>query len=351
VSDVEKDQKTEQASDKRQDELRTQGKVAQSHDLISAATLVGVCGALAVSFGNLSHALEGLVMRALRLDQYHAYQVTLAAAVGVLTHTLPALFAAFVFALGSGMAQTKGLFAIELALPNLERLDPMSRLKQLVPGPEMLKETAKSLAKILALGVVIKKVITAAFPRLLVLGAEDPRVAASEVADVATDVVLWGSATFLVVAAVDYFVALRKFQKDAMMSRQELKEEFKQEEADPQLKRKMRTRARELMAQRKAGGVEKATVLVTNPTHIAIALRYAPEENPVPIVVGKAIEESALMMRAQARKRSIPIVENRPLARALHKTTKVGRPIPADLYRAVAEVIAHVLRLRGGRTS
>ena len=102
---------------------------------------------------------------------------------------------------------------------------------------------------------------------------------------------------------------------------------------------------------RSAGGVETATVLVTNPTHFAVALRYDPERDAAPMVVGKAVEDAALAMRTRARKRGIPIVENRPLARSLHKSSKVGRPVPVEFYRAVAEVIAHVMRLRGAGAS
>jgi flagellar biosynthesis protein FlhB len=135
------------------------------------------------------------------------------------------------------------------------------------------------------------------------------------------------------------------------MSKQELKEEFKQEEQDPGVKRKMRMRARELMNARSAGGVETATVLVTNPTHFAVALRYDPDKDAAPVIVGKAVEDAALAMRTKARKHAIPIVENRPLARSLHKHGKVGKPVPVDMYRAVAEVIAHVMRIRAGAQS
>jgi flagellar biosynthesis protein FlhB len=349
VSEVEKDQKTEQASDKRQDEIRKEGKVARSQDLLSAATLVSVCATLAISSENICHKLEGMLIRALRFDHYRAFEVPLSATIGVLGSLVPVLLTATTAAVGAGLLQSKGLFSIELALPKLERLDPLSKLKNLLPGAHMFSELAKAFAKLFALGYVVKRIIQASLPRLLALGSEDSRVAAAEVADIATDVVLWAAGTFLIVAAIDYAVALRKFESESKMSRQELKDEHKQEEADPQVKRKMRAKARELLSQRKTGGVEKATVLITNPTHIAIALRYDPEESPVPVVVGKAVEEAALLMRTQARRRQIPIVENRPLARKLYKTTKVGRAIPVDLYRAVAEVIAHVLRLRGGQ--
>ncbi|MET0339398.1 MAG: EscU/YscU/HrcU family type III secretion system export apparatus switch protein, partial [Polyangiales bacterium] len=107
-------------------------------------------------------------------------------------------------------------------------------------------------------------------------------------------------------------------------------------------------RGREILAQAKAGDLKTATVVVTNPTHFAVALRYDTDRDAVPVVIAKAVDEAALRMRKQARGYRIPIVENRPLARALHKIGKVGKPIPAEMYRAVAEIIAHVLRLRSG---
>ena len=339
--------KTEDASEKRLDELRREGKVAQSHDLVSAATLVMVCAVLGLTAVNVARALQDLTVRSFRLGDYHEPAMAVRATLSSLWAVFPALVAASVAAIVAGLAQTRGMFSLELALPKLERFDPSGRLKAMFRSKDMAIEMAKSLGKIGTIALVVKALLGSAMPRLIMLGTADARVAAGEVSAIAVRLVLWAGGTFAVVAAIDYFVMRRKFQKDSMMSKHELKEEFKQEEQDPGIKRRQRQRARETMNQRSAGGIETATVLVTNPTHFAVALRYDPERDAAPIVVGKAVEDAALAMRTRARKVAIPIVENRPLARALHKTAKVGKPVPVELYRAVAEVIAHVMRLRG----
>jgi flagellar biosynthesis protein FlhB len=346
--DADKESKTEQASDKRQREMRDEGKVAQSHDVVAAAALVGAIAALAMTTGRMATEFAGLTMRTLRLQDAREPMLALRAATGALGSMMPVLAAAAIAAIVAGLAQTKGLFSIDLAMPKLERLDPMSRLKQLIPGKEMATELGKSLLKIGAIGVVLYQVVRDALPSLLVLGAEDSRAAAGTVAEVSVRVLMWAGASVIVIAALDYTLALRRFNEDAKMTKQELKEEFKQEEQDPAIKRKMRQKAREIVAMAKASDLKSATVLVTNPTHFAVALRYDPERDAVPMIVGKALDEAALRMRTEARGYRIPIIENRPLARALHKHGKIGKPIPAEMYRAVAEIIAHVMRLRAG---
>ena len=345
---ADKDSKTEQASEKRRHELRDEGKVVQSQDVVSAATLIAASAVLAMTISKLAADLSGLAVRSLRLVDAHEPFSALGAALGTLVGALPALAAASLAAVVAGLAQTQGLFSIDLVFPKLERLDPLSRLKQIMPGKEMAIEMAKSLLKIGAVALVMYKLISGALPVLMMLGAEDARAAAGTVGALAVRALLWAGAAFAVIAALDYGVALRRFNDDAKMTKQELKEEFKQEEQDPAIKRKMRQRAREILEQAKAGDLKTATVLVTNPTHFAVALRYDPERDAVPMIVGKALDEQALRMRTEARGYRIPIIENRPLARALHKAGKIGKPIPTEMYRAVAEIIAHVMRLRAG---
>jgi flagellar biosynthetic protein FlhB len=345
---ADKESKTEQASDKRQHEMRDEGKVAQSHDVVSAATLIGAIVALAFTTAQMASDMSGFAVRALRLVDAHEPMSGLRAAAGALSGALPTLCAAAVAAIVAGLTQTKGMFNITLAMPKLERLDPTSRIKQLLPGKEMATELGKSLLKIGAVAIVVYQIVMDSLPSLLVLGAEDSRAAARTVGWISVRVLLWAAGSFAIIAALDYALALRRFNDDAKMTKQELKEEFKQDEQDPAIKRKMRQRAREILAQAKAGDLKSATVLVTNPTHYAVALRYDPERDAVPIVVGKALDSAALRMRTEARGYRIPIIENRPLARALHKSATVGKPIPAEMYRAVAEIIAHVMRLRAG---
>jgi flagellar biosynthesis protein FlhB len=348
---ADKDQKTEQATEHHKADLRKEGKVAQSHDVVSTAALLAACVAVAMTTKTLALAIAGLALRCLRLVDAHSPLTALQAATSALYGLLPILCVASFAAIAAGLAQTKGLFSIELAMPKLERLDPTSRFMQLLPSKEMATELAKSLLKIGAVGVVLYQIVDDSLPMLMAIGTEETLAAAVTVGGIATRLLMWAGAAFAVIAALDYSVALFKYNEEAKQTKQEQKEEHKQEEGNPQVKRKMRQRARELLAQAKAGDLKTATVIVTNPTHYAVALRYDPEKDAVPMIVAKALDQGALRMRTKARGYRIPIMENRPLARALHKHGKVGRPIPAEMYRAVAEIIAHVLRLRAGARS
>jgi flagellar biosynthetic protein FlhB len=151
---------------------------------------------------------------------------------------------------------------------------------------------------------------------------------------------------FGVAAAADYWLVRRKFMDDAMMSRDEVRDEHKEQEGRPEIKARMRRRMQEMTKRRATSDVAKATVLVVNPTHYAIALRYEPEKDHAPVVLAKGVDEIALKMRAVARKAGVPVIEQRPLARALYADAKLGRTIPVDLYRAVAEVIAYVMQIK-----
>lgn len=346
--DQDKEAQTEEASDKKKEDLREEGKIAQSHDVISAAGMMGATATLAVTTGKLSLDIAEFATRAFRLSDHRDPYQAVRAALAALSGMLPVLAVAAISAFVAGVVQTKGMFKIELAMPKLERLDPTGKLMQLLPSREMATEMGKQLLKIGVVGVVMWKLIAGALPTLLVLGSEDSRTAAGTVAAVAMRALIWGAAMFVLVAAVDYALALRKFSEDTKQTKQEQKEEHEQQEADPHIKRKIRQRGREIIAQAKAGDLKKATVLVTNPTHFAIALRYDPKSDAVPMLIAKAVDDAAMRMRKEVRGYSIPIVENRPLARALYKVGKVGKPIPPDLYRAVAEIIAHVMRLKAG---
>jgi flagellar biosynthesis protein FlhB len=348
MSDDDKEDKTEEPSEKRKGELRKEGKVAQSHDVVSAAALIAGAAALSSTTGMLAVDLTGLLLRCLRLVDVNDPLAAVRASASTLTGLLPALVAAQVGAIVAGLAQTGGLFSIESVMPKGERLDPMGKLKQLLPGKEMATELGKSLLKIGAVSIVMYQVLDDALPTLLSLGMEDARVGASTVGGIAIKVIMYAAGAFAAIAALDFVMAKKRFNEDARMSKQELKEEFKQEEQDPAMKRKMRQRAREILAQAKVGDLKTATVLVTNPTHYAVALRYDPDKDAVPMVINKATDAAALRMRTQCRGYRIPIIENRPLARSLHKRGKIGKPIPTEMYRAVAEIIAQVMRLRLG---
>lgn len=343
-----KDQKTESATPKREDELRKEGKVVKSADASSAVVLATVALALTLTGVDASLGIAGLAHRALRLADHEHPFTLLGAMVPVAARALlPVMGAAVLGAIVVGVAQTRGLFELSLVAPKPERLDPTTNIMNVLPSKDSAIEIGKSLFKLVALGLVVWQVVSAAMPRFAMLSTVSPITGAHEVAVIAGKLVLQAIAAFLVVAGVDWFFAWKKFDTESKMSRHDVREEMKQDDGDPHVKRRMRQRMRDAVRRRSAPGLAQATVLVVNPTHFAVALKYVPGEDGAPMLVAKATDDKALEMRAAARKLRIPIVENRPLARALHATGTVGKAIPLDLYRSVAAVIAEVLRLGG----
>ncbi len=343
-----KEQRTEEATPRRREKLREEGKVAVSADVGAVAVVLAGSAVLwAMGPWGLGR-LSALAVRALRLrDAQHPIRILQQLGLSMLLLLLPVLLASAVAASLAGAVQTRGLFRLDLVAPKPERLDPLPRLKRLLPGKESAAEIGKQALKLLGVLSVVGWVLHAQWPMLLGLAAVDVRLGAAAVAALAGKVLFAGLAAFALSALLDYLHARHRFAVEARMTRKELRDEHKEQEGDPQLKGARRRRARELASRRAVADVRRATVLVTNPTHYAVALRYEPEQgDPAPIVVAKGVDTVALRMRDVARRRGVPVVEHRPLARALHRDGKVGRPIPVDLYAAAAEVVAHVMRLR-----
>ncbi len=340
-----KEQRTEEATPRRKEKLRSEGKVARSQDVGAVAVLTAVTAALA--FGG-DQLVRGLMVFSSRMFRLHDVDrpleaVTLSLDV-ITTVAIPVVSASLVGAT-VGVAQAR-LFSLELAAFKPERLNPLPQLKRMVPGKESMLELAKQLAKLVAIGAVSYKLIEAATPTFAVLAMAEIPVGAAYVGEVAAKLAMQGGMAFVCVAALDYWLAHRRFTEEAKMSRQDLKDEHKQEEGDPHVRQQRRRRMLDLVKQRAEGGVKEATVVVCNPTHVSVALRYEPTRDAAPTVVAKGLDDSALEMRREARRHGVPIVENRSLARALHGGVKIGQPIPAELYRAVAEIVARVMQLR-----
>jgi flagellar biosynthetic protein FlhB len=338
------DQRTEEATPRKRQKLHEEGQIPKSQDVGAAAVVMATCAAIGFSFDDIGRALIRFTQRVFRLEDGKQPLHALHALLDVLGPALIPLVAAAVAAAIAGAAQTR-VFSFSLLAPKPERFNPMPALAQMLPGKQSLIEIAKQLGKLLAIGFIAYRVVADAVPTFATLSGSAALVSARAVGEVAGKLVVRVGAAFVVAAAIDYWLVRHKFLKDAMMSREEVRDEHKQEEGRPEIKQRMRQRMREMSKNRGVADVAKATVLVVNPTHYACALRYLPEKDFAPMLLAKGTDEVALAMRAAARKARVPIVEQRPLARALHEA-KVGRPIPVDLYRAVAEVIAYVMQLR-----
>ena len=347
MAEQNKDQRTHEATPQKKERMRREGKFPQSADIGAAGGLFTATLAFALLWGSLTEGIMEMAVRGFRLQDRGAPGQALIALGGTLSKSLfPMLFILSAAALAAGLFQSRGLFAPHLVLPKLERLDPLPKLKRLLPGKETAIEIGKQILKVALLGIVVVMILRQALPSFSTLAYVSPKVAAASAASTVLRLAFFVSASFALVAVLDYWLAKRKFNEEAKMTFQELKEERKGEDGNPQVKRKMRQRMQEAAARRAVSDVKHATVLVTNPTHISIALRYKPGLDAAPMLLGKGVDDVAMQMRSRARMHGVPIVENRGLARALHSQGKNGKPIPIELYGPCAEVIAHVMRLR-----
>lgn len=345
-------EKTEEPTPKRQEEARSKGQVARSRVLIPTATLLGAAVGLSLAgkelltrLGRLFTAFLALVgeRKELSLEELFALAVQSG---WLFLPVLAPLFAGILLAgAGSGFLQTGGLWTTKPLRPDLTRLNPLAGLRRLL-GLEAVTELGKALLEILCLGAL----------GFFFFRAHLPALAALTTLEVG-DILLYGSREgvwllkagvmiMAILAGMDYLVQRWRTQTQLRMSRQEVKEEMREQEGDPLLKGRLKSLRQRLARQRMMAEVPKADVVITNPTELAVALRYSLNQMKAPLVVAKGAGFVAHRIRAIARENSIPLMENKPLARLLYREVEVGQEIPETLYRAVAEVLAYVFRLR-----
>lgn len=348
MSDTDPSDKTEEATPERRRKARDEGQFPRSKDAgavaASAAVLLCLLG------------MAPAIVSAMRIFTLHCFGAGEVVGLDIrrVGHELLITLSVVILPLG-GAAALAGLVAglieagwhpkPELALPKWERLEPFGKLKQLFSPQAAMANTVLSLARVLVVGWVAYSVLSDALPELTRLLRADLGAGVREVLKVAVRLSMWSILALTVLAAVDYGYNWFKHEKQIRMSRQELKDELHQQEGDPKVKARMRARAREMARRGLAKEVKSSDVIVTNPTHISVALRYRAKEG-APVVAAKGYDEVALYIRELAKEHGIPIIENKPLARALAKHVKAGRTIPVDMYAAVAEVLAMVYRLK-----
>jgi flagellar biosynthetic protein FlhB len=253
--------------------------------------------------------------------------------------------AIFGVTLAAQLAMTRFGFNLGRLAPNLGRMNPISKLKDL-PG-QNLKSVGEALALIVALGLFLRSFLSANAELLLRLPLESVRAAASEVTGAIHSLLWKAAALFVVFGAFDLFQQQRKLMKQLRMSKEEIKQENKSNDGDPHVKQRIRRLRREMMGRRMMRDVPRATAVVVNPTHYAVAIRYDMETMASPIVVAKGKNWLALRIRQLAVESEVPIVENPPLARALYSAVEVGSAISPEFYKAIAEILAYVYRLMG----
>lgn len=343
--------KTEPATPKRREEAREQGQVAKSKELASVAVLLANCLVLMWLGGQTTDRLAEIVQQMLGslnhapLDVQGVMSLAEQLTGPVLMLMVPFLIASVAATFLANVGQTGWLFTFKPLTPSWEKINPVEGVKKLV-SKQAMGELVKAVLKIVLIGLVAYQGLSKHFLTIISLANGTLADVGEVLAEVSIDI-LWRVIGLLVVlSALDYFFQLWLHEENLKMSPDEVKEEFKQREGDPKVKSRIRRMQRELTRQRLAVDVPTADVVITNPRNLAVALKYEATEMNAPVVVAKGAGHLAAMIRKIARRHSIPVVENRLLARALYKAVEVGDTIPYHMYQAVAEVLAYIFWLR-----
>ena len=348
-------EKTEAPTPKRREEARDEGRVPRSQELMTASMLVTAALALkqlSPGLGNTMLAIFGNGLASAGEELDGASAIELIQSTG--WHTLTALGALLaVLALGAlavGAAQARGTWSTTAIAPKWGKINPLENGRRMM-GLQPWADLLKSLLKLLLVGMVVYVVLHAAWNDVLALAQESPIGFLAVVQRYGMRLLLTAGVCYLVVAAVDYAYQLWQFEKGLKMTKEEIKQEMKQSDGDPMVKARMRSVARQLARRQMFRDVPTADVVIANPTHIAIAIRYDPRIAPAPVVVAMGRRKVAERIKKLALESGVPVIENRPVARALIASARLGQIIPVELYEAVAEILAFVIRQRAARGS
>lgn len=353
----EQNEKTERATPKRRQKERDKGNIAKSQDFTSSFLLTCGVGLLAV-MGNMM--LEKLkTMLIVTFTTLHPKGISDTDFVSIFSpyfKTYVEITTLFFFGLAVGAVailrfQTGALFAREAIRLNFKKLSPADAIKKLIEKfnlfkPRQMVEFVKSILKTIIVAVVGFKVISKRKNDLFGLIGADPNVAIITIGSVLMELLLTLCIILIIIGIIDRKYQEYEYEKSIKMSKQEVKDEMKNTEGDPKIKSKIRSFQMKIMQQKMMSKVKDADVVVVNPTHYAVALKYDPVTTPAPVVLAKGVDFIAFKIREIAKNNGIPIVENKPLARSLYKLAEVDSFIPQELYVAVAEILQYVYSRR-----
>jgi len=338
-------QKTERATPRRRQKAREQGQVPRSRDLVSVASLGGGLFALPLLGGQLAERLAALTGGLLRLgfgrDPGAALRAASAETVRILW---PFLACSALLAVAAGAAQG-GLVVRPLSV-DLSRVDPAAGVRRLFSAG-WLAESGKNLIKLAAGALLVGLCLREGLAALPAMAGADLGEAAAGAGRLVMRAVSRGFWFFLVLAGGDWVLERWRFERSIRMTKEEVKDEYRETEGNPQVKARIRSLMRDLARRRMMQEVPRAAVVVTNPVHVAVALRYEAGRMPAPRIVAKGAGVVAERIKEVARRHGVPIVEDRPLARTLFRL-ELGSFVPEELYRAVAKILAQIW-LRAGR--
>ncbi len=346
-------ERTEQPTSRRLSEARSGGQVAKSQDLASAIDMIGVVLLITLLGGSAMAAMAAMMRRILE-DQTAGAALTVDsirpmviwAASQALRVALPGLLVMFVLACLAHIVQVGWLFTTSPIMPNFARLNPVGGLGKFFNLRSLIK-TLVNCVKLSVVGTIAYLVIRKHLPGIAALPMLSMAAGLYKMGLMVLELAIWLLAMFLALGLIDYFYQKWQYTHDLRMTRQQVKDERRSVEGDPEVKARRFRMAREIAMQRIQQAVPKADVIVTNPTHFSVAIRYDEENMHAPRVVAKGVDFLAFKIRNVAIASGVPIVERPPLARGLYWGVEVGQEIAPEFYEAVAEVLAYVYRIRG----
>jgi flagellar biosynthetic protein FlhB len=350
-------EKTEQATPKRREESRKKGEVAKSRELVSIAVLSG--GVLYLFFGGkkLFLGLGNLIQTAfsripeMAMGDYDLLTVAARFMEEYFVMVLPFMVILCAVAILANMLQTGFVWSVDPLAPKASKINPIEGGKRIASKRSMV-ELAKSIAKIAVVGWAAYSTLKSDFSRLIPLIYQEDVQIVSLLASASLKVMVRSCWVIAILAVLDYLYQRWEFEQKLKMTKQEVKEEQKQTEGDPLVKSRIRSIQREMARRRMMEEVPRADVVITNPQHLSIAIRYDQSTMSAPSIVAKGAERLAFRIREVASEHQIPLVENKPLAQNLYKL-EIGEEIPSQFYQVVAEILAYVysLKKKEGRSS
>ncbi|MBQ7286641.1 MAG: flagellar biosynthesis protein FlhB [Candidatus Gastranaerophilales bacterium] len=353
----EQNEKTEEATPKRKQKERDRGHIAKSQDFTTSLMLTFATGLIFIMGSGMQEKISTMLINT--FSSLNPKNISNSDAVSILAPYLKhyceivVLFFAFL-ALGAILIlrfQTGALFAKEALKPNFKKLTPAAAFKALIEKinifkPKQMVELVKSLIKTTLVAVMGFKVIMKRKDDLLGLIGADPSTGLQVMSSVIFELLLGLCILLIIIGIIDRQYQNWEYNKSIKMSKQEVKDEWKNIEGDPKVKGRIRSFGMKIIQQKMMSKVKEADVVVVNPTHYAVALKYDPTQNAAPIVVAKGVDFIAFKIREIAKNNNIPIIENKPLARSLYKLVEVDHFIPQELYVAVAEILQFVYSRR-----
>lgn len=345
------EEKTEEATPKKKSEARKKGQIARSKDVGLAITMVTCTLVILLLSGMIVGNLKDTMVYFLQsgmlqdINEMSIKSIVLTVLMKAGLCILPVVVPIMIAGIVASLMQTGFLLTGEPLKPKFSKLNPISGFKNMFSKKSFV-DLLKNLAVITVIGSIGFLYVRDNYDKILQISNTYLPSLGGQVQDLVVGIFFQVSVVLVIIAAADYFVQFKFHQKDLRMTKQEIKEEYKQMEGDPQIKSKIKQKQREMATRRMMASVADATVVITNPTHLSIALKYEEGNNEAPKVVAKGADLVALKIKEVAKENDVPIMENKPLARMIYEQVDIDREVPQEMYQAVAEILAMVYKLK-----